>query len=167
MTLTSPDILTLTHLGDVDIRFSHMHVVATPLGTRAIAVVGGGTITGPGIQGEVLPGGGDWALLDNAGVARLDISVMFRTASGSVILATSPGRITFADDAVARLLGGETLRGDEFTGIVTPYFETGDDDVAWLNHTIAVGAMRELSQEHISYRLDRLVRTPTEANDPR
>lgn len=45
----------------------------TPLGTRRILYGRSGTFSGPGLQGEMLPGGGDWVLLRQDGVAELDI----------------------------------------------------------------------------------------------
>ncbi len=45
----------------------------TPHGVRRIYYVKGGTLEGPKLKGEVLPGGGDWLLLRPDGAGELDV----------------------------------------------------------------------------------------------
>ena len=42
----------------------------------------GGIIEGPKLQGEVLPGGGDWLLVGSDGTGRVDVRATIRTWSG-------------------------------------------------------------------------------------
>ncbi|MBW2142506.1 MAG: DUF3237 domain-containing protein, partial [Deltaproteobacteria bacterium] len=46
-------------------------VGATPHGTRMIYNIKGGTVKGPKINAEILPGGADWILLRPDGVGEL------------------------------------------------------------------------------------------------
>jgi hypothetical protein len=57
------------------------NVGATPHGNRQIYGVKGGTFEGPKLKGEVLPGGGDWALLRPDGALELDVRGTMRTSS--------------------------------------------------------------------------------------
>jgi hypothetical protein len=42
-------------------------------GTRRIVYVTGGTVVGPKVNGEVLPGGGDWLVVRPDGTVVLDV----------------------------------------------------------------------------------------------
>ena len=52
----------------------------TPHGNRMIYSSKGGTVKGPEINGEILPGGGDWFLLRSDGVGQIDVRETIRTA---------------------------------------------------------------------------------------
>ena len=54
----------------------------SPHGNRQIVYVKGGTVEGPKIKGEVLPGGGDWFLIRPDGVGELDVLATLRTDDG-------------------------------------------------------------------------------------
>ncbi len=57
----------------------------TPLGTRHIVYVLGGSFSGPKIKGEVMRGGGDWYLVRHDGAAQLDVRITLRTDDGALI----------------------------------------------------------------------------------
>ena len=57
----------------------------TPLGMRQIFYVKGGTFEGPRMRGEILPGGGDWALIRPDGALQLDVRATVRTDDGDTI----------------------------------------------------------------------------------
>lgn len=59
---------------------------------RIVVPVTGGFIKGPGVEADILPGGGDWLLLDpTTGTAHLDIRFQARSASGDMIYGHYPG----------------------------------------------------------------------------
>ena len=47
----------------------------TPIGTRRVINILGGTVSGPDINGRILPGGADWQFIRPDGVA--DISARY------------------------------------------------------------------------------------------
>jgi hypothetical protein len=97
-----------------------------PYGVRNIVPSIGGTIEGPEINGEILAGGADWILARADGVRELDIRLTIRTDDDHLIYIYSQGLFYTTP-------GGETyLR-------ITPRFETGAEEYAWLNRTLAVG----------------------------
>ena len=53
-----------------DIDEPQQRVGAGPFGYRVIARVIGGRVEGPRLSGEVLPGGGDWAVIDDKNAVR-------------------------------------------------------------------------------------------------
>ena len=116
-----------------------------PFGTRALAVVTGGSFEGPRLKGTILPGGGDWWLRGPNGAARLDVRVTFETDDGALIYVQYYG--------VARPEGGRpvtppgeaTEYGDMYF-MTTPRFETGDERYAWLNGLVCVGEGRIMAR---------------------
>lgn len=59
---------------------------------RIVVPVTGGFIEGCGLDAEILPGGGDWLLLDPAtGIAYLDIRFQARSSSNDMIYGHYPG----------------------------------------------------------------------------
>jgi hypothetical protein len=123
---------------------------AGPLGHRMIAKVTGGRVEGPRMNGRVLPGGGDWALIENKLTLRLDARITLETDDGALIFASYRGVITPIDPAtVVKVLSGKVEPG-EFYYRTTPSFETGDERYAWLNTTVCV-AVGNLSAEGVSY----------------
>ena len=95
-----------------------------PLGTRRVLYAKEGSFTGPGLEGKVLPGGGDWVLLRRDGVADLDIRFTLETSDAQLICLSARG--LFHD----------------------PYFrtsflfETGAEKYSRLNRLLAVGVGR-------------------------
>ena len=57
----------------------------TPHGNRMIYASQGGTVEGPEINGEILPGGGDWFLLRSDGIGQIDVRETIRTDDGHFI----------------------------------------------------------------------------------
>jgi hypothetical protein len=54
-------------------------------GERRVVPITGGTFEGPGIRGEVLPGGADWQLVRPDGVLELYARYLLRTHDGVLI----------------------------------------------------------------------------------
>ena len=54
-----------------------------PYGTRNIFEVTGGTFEGSRLRGTILPGGGDWLLIDAEGIGRLDVRATLETDDGA------------------------------------------------------------------------------------
>lgn len=105
-------------------------------GRRLIASVTGGEFAGERLHGRVLPGGGDWASIDDErDVLRLDARVTWETHDGAKILVTYYGVLK-----PLSLLG---RRGSERQGELyfrtAPRFETGDARYLWLNDIVAIG----------------------------
>ncbi len=111
----------------------------TPLGMRQIFYVTGGTFEGPRIRGEVLPGGGDWALIRPDGALQLDVRATIRTDDGALVYAAYYGLIVASQDVWARFLRSEEVPVADYTFYIAPMFQTGDQRYDWLNRTLAVG----------------------------
>ncbi len=84
-----------------DIEQPQQGIGAGPFGHRMIARVTGGRVEGPRLNGEVLPGGGDWALIyaSYGGViSPIDPETVIKLISGTI----EPGQFTTAPHRLSR-----------------------------------------------------------------
>ena len=94
-----------------------------PFGSRMIASVDGGTVTGDRINGTILGPSGDWLSRSADGTMHLDVRISIRTDDEVDILMDYKGKIL--DDGTPRS---------------APTFETSmEGPYAWLNKIQAVG----------------------------
>lgn len=140
------------HLFDMHVDLQPAQPIATPVGTRMTFVTTGGTLSGPRLRGEVLPGGGDWLLVGSDGVGRVDVRATLRTDDGVLIHYEARGVIRVPADGLDRLGAGEVLPFTETYVRTTPTFETTDERYAWLTEIVALG-YNILSPNHIDYRI--------------
>lgn len=131
----------MTYRADLE---APVEVGAVPSGSRQIYDVTGGSFEGPRLKGKLLASGGDWLLIGNDGVGRLDVRGTFETADGARVYVQYYG-VVVINDKVAEALteGGETQYGDTYF-MTQPRFETGDPRYAWLNSVVAVSQGRVL-----------------------
>ena len=107
-------------------------------GLRIVPVTGG-TITGPALQGELLPGAAaDWLRLEPDGTAHMDVRFTIKAASGSLVYVSYSGIRTGAPDVLERLGRGEAVPPADYYFRVALRFETGAADLAWMNRILAV-----------------------------
>ena len=127
------------HLFDISLRVGQpQDVGALREGQRIIAPVLEGKFSGPRLKGEVLPGGADWLVL-NQDVARLDVRITLRTEDGALIYMTYGGVLRPFSHVMAHMVRGESPPAGSYYWYVTPRFETGNQNYAWLNDVVAVG----------------------------
>jgi Protein of unknown function (DUF3237) len=111
----------------------------TPLGARRILYGKRGAFSGPGLHGEVLPGGGDWVLLRQDGAAELDIRFTLQTDDKQLIYMRSGGIFDISFEVSQRIRAGDRVDPSEYYFRTTPTFETGAKKYSRLNRLIAIG----------------------------
>jgi len=112
----------------------------TPSGMRRVIEITGGWFDGPNMSGEVLPGGSDWQLVRPDGVVSLESRYMLRTGDGALVFVQNRG-VRVADEAVnAAIDRGEDVDPARYRFRMTPTFETGAPEYAWLNSVVAVAS---------------------------
>lgn len=65
----------------------------TPYGKRTMIPITGGTFEGPGIRGQIMPGGWDWQLMRADGCVDVHADYMLRTDDGVVINVVNDGAL--------------------------------------------------------------------------
>lgn len=112
-----------------------------PLGRRVLYGATGGSFEGPRLRGEVVAGGGDWALYRPDGTMLLDVRLTLRVDDDLVFM-TYHGRWVIPDDVRAEMADPATrfaVDPARYYFRTTPLFETGSARLAWLNDIVAVG----------------------------
>lgn len=129
-----------------------------PLGRRVLFGSAGGTFTGPDVHGDVLPGGGDWALFRADGTMTLDVRLTLRTHDDALIHMTYGGRCVVASEyrqAMADRANRHRVDPSNYYFRTNPVFETGSQRYSWLNDIVAVGSGYFI-EGGIAYRVSRV-----------
>ena len=115
-----------------------------PAGHRRVVPIAGGTVAGPLLRGEILPGGADWQILAPDGSAAIEARYTIRTADGALVLVHSRG-VRNGDPAVlARLLRGEAPDPSEYYFRTLVTLECSAPAHAWVNGRLFIAvAARE------------------------
>jgi len=132
-----------THLFDIVVDLApRLDIGAGPLGRRVLFGAAGGTFEGPRLRGDVLPGGGDWALFRADGTMSLDVRLTLRTHDGALVQMTYGGRWTTPPELRAAMADAKTRHQIDPAGYyfrTNPLFETGAEAYGWLNDVVCVG----------------------------
>ena len=118
---------------------------ATPQGRRRIIQITGGTFSGARLRGQVLPGGADWQVVREDGVAVLDTRYTLQTHDGALIYVQNWGLRHGPAEIIKKLTLGEKVDASLYYMRSHPRFETGDARYAWLNRIICVGTGERLA----------------------
>ena len=109
--------------------------------TRGFVTVAGGTVTGPRLQGDVIPGsGGDWPLFRSDGVVVFDARYLIRAQDGTIIQVFNRGYAHAAADVQARIDRGEPVDPAENYFRLSPVFETDAGPHDWLTRSVFIGS---------------------------
>lgn len=117
------------------------------IGRSASEVLGftlitGGTVTGPKLNGKVLPGGGDW-WVDRDGNYQLDARYLLQADDGAVIDITNRGYFRASDEVLARLDAKERVPENEYYYRTAPVFQTDAPAHKWLAENQFIGLARD------------------------
>ncbi|WP_127533351.1 DUF3237 domain-containing protein [Paenibacillus kobensis] len=114
-------------------------VGATPGGVRRMIPILGGRISGPRVEGIILPGGADWQLIRNDGVAEIEARFTIKTTDGTMIYVINKGYRHAPKEVMAKLAAGEAVSPDDYYFRTAPFFEVEDGRYGWLNRTLMIG----------------------------
>jgi hypothetical protein len=100
--------------------------------------VTGGTVSGPRLQGRVLPGGGDWQSVGADGLSHVHARYSIQASDGTTIGVTNSGVRTAAAAVMAKLVAGIEVGPDEYYFRTSPVFEVADGPHGWLRRHLFV-----------------------------
>lgn len=113
-----------------------------PAGTRIFYEALRGRVEGPVVNGDVLTGGGDWAIVGPDGWTRVDVRGQCRTDDDAVLFLSYRGLIEPTEAFTRAVMGdGETAYGDQYWRVAIEV-ETGDPRYDWLTRSVLVGRGR-------------------------
>lgn len=122
----------------------------TPMGGRVYVPVVGGTITGPRLQGRVMPqSGADWARGHSDGASEINAHYMFEASDGTPIYIHNRGYLYGRGDD-GKPIPPEQKKGFEIVPstyfVCTPVFDTPVGPHDWLTRTVIVGLGQRISE---------------------
>jgi len=109
------------------------------LGQRRIIPITGGRVSGPRLNGKILPGGADWMTVSHDGVAQMDARYCFETDDGAIIEMIDQGFRHGPEDVMRRLVAGEPVSPRDYYMRSSIRLETGHPNYAFINRMVFVG----------------------------
>ncbi len=104
---------------------------------RFIAITGG-TIYGPRLQGDVLPGGGDWQAISSGGLTEVFARYSLKAKDGTVIAITNAGVRTAAPEVIEKLAKGEDVDPSLYYFRTVASFDVRKGPHEWLKRKLFV-----------------------------
>jgi Protein of unknown function (DUF3237) len=102
-------------------------------GRRRVVPIAGGSISGPALDGEILPGGADWQMVARDGSVAVEARYTIRAADGGLILVHSRGVRNGDPEVLTRLLAGESPDAGEYYFRTLVTLESAAPAHAWVN----------------------------------
>ena len=135
----------LSHVCDLDVSVGPISDLgAMPLGRRRFVPILGGSVAGPRLSGEVLPGGADWQVGRADGILELVARYAIRTPGGVQIAVTNRGLRRAPAEVMARLARGEPVDPALVYFRTVPSFEAPAGAYDWLNRSLFVASAARL-----------------------
>ncbi len=102
----------------------------------------GGTVSGPRLNGRVMPGGADWATARSESVTELEARYLVQADDGTVIDIVNRGFHVASAAVMSRLDDGEQVAEEEYYYRTSAMFRTDGEAYRWLTHTVVIGMAR-------------------------
>jgi hypothetical protein len=112
---------------------------SVPGGRRRVIPILGGTFEGPTVRGAVLPGGADWQIVRDDGLAELDTRYALQTDAGALVYIQNAGIRHAPPDITAKLLAGQPVDPSQVYFRTAPIFEASAPELQWLTRALFVG----------------------------
>ena len=110
----------------------------TPYGERRFIGISGGTVTGPKLNGRILPGGADWQIVRGDGAADIQARYMIEADSGARIMVNSAGLRHGPPEVLEKLARGDKVDPALYYFRTVMRFEAADPAMDWLNRILAL-----------------------------
>ncbi len=104
---------------------------------RFIAITGG-TVSGPKLEGEVLPGGGDWQTIASGGLTEVWARYSLKAKDGTIIAITNTGVRTATPEVIERLAKGEDVDPSLYYFRTAASFDVRKGPHEWLKRTLFI-----------------------------
>lgn len=132
-----------SYLGDLKIEVTDTYMLGQgPHGRRRIDRLDRGSLKGPRINAEILPGGMDILLGGADEALRPDVRIPLKLDDGEILLITYQGVRHGPPEVMQRIAKGEQVPHDAYYLRTALRFETSSKTYNWLNRIVAVGVGR-------------------------
>ena len=117
-----------------------IEVGTSAVGRRRVVPILGGEVTGPRLQGRVLPGANDYQVIRSDSVLELQARYIIETADKALIFVENTGLREGPADVLARQAAGELVDPKLIYFRTVPRFETAAPTYQWLMRRIFICA---------------------------
>jgi len=132
MTDRSSTTIKSRHIATLNVKIgAQLQVGSVPVGIRLAIPITGGSVEGPILQGEVLPGGFDYPYHRADGFSFVEARYLLELTDGTILHVTNKGPVTTEPD---------------LSGLTRPTIEAPAGDWNWLNTAILVGTIRSWTE---------------------
>ncbi|HTR87825.1 MAG TPA: DUF3237 domain-containing protein [Reyranella sp.] len=111
----------------------------TARGHRRIIDILGGEVSGPKLEGEILPGGADWQIVRPDGTIEVTARYTIRGKSGALVYVQNDGLRVASPEVLARMSRGEAMPVGSYHFRTAPRFETAEPALKWLERATFIG----------------------------
>jgi hypothetical protein len=116
-------------------------------GERRYVPLGGGTVTGPELNGQLVEGGVDWQVQRADGATDISAHYVIRTDDGALVEVQSDGLRHGPAEVMARLARGEAVPPQDYFFRTVVRFTTGHPDWLHLNKVLALAVGQREARE--------------------
>jgi hypothetical protein len=109
------------------------------MGQRRIVPIIGGRVSGPRLNGKILPGGADWLSVSHEGVSVLDARYSLETDDGAIIEINDQGFRHGPEAVIKSLVAGEAVPPEAYYMRSSIRLETGHPAYSFINRLVFVG----------------------------
>ena len=118
---------------------SPLDIGETPVGRRRIIPITSGSMNGPVLHGQVLPGGADFQLLTSATQSFIQARYILQTLEGEQIFIENTGMRVAAPEVIEQINLGRVVDPALVYFRTTPRFETASPRLRWMMESVFVG----------------------------
>ncbi|WP_416424109.1 DUF3237 domain-containing protein [Pseudomonas sp. App30] len=148
-----PDRLTHELVMQIDVQLGPQEDMGKgPDGARINYPIIGGTFTGKGMKGTVVPGGADMSVTRDDGVTHINALYRLKTDDGQVIIINNAGIWRLNESGLAKKAKGlaiKDMQESDFYCRTVPSFKTAPGAHAWLNDYIFTGTIDGISEHEV------------------
>ena len=114
---------------------------------RRIVPILGGTVIGPRLTADILPGGADWQVVRPNGTLEVVARYTLRASDGTLISVVNKGMRRGPPAVLARLAAGEDVAASAYYFRTSPVLEVVDGPHGWLAENVFVATGERLARQ--------------------
>jgi hypothetical protein len=107
-------------------------------GERLHIPIIGGKVSGPRLEGKILPGGSDWPVIRPDGASAITAHYSVEADDGTLIVVKNEGLRVSTPEVLARLRAGEAVDPSEYYFRTAPVFDAPDGPHQWLRESLFI-----------------------------
>ncbi|KAJ5290808.1 hypothetical protein N7478_000059 [Penicillium angulare] len=131
---------TLSHLFTVRCAVDPpMEIGHGPYGRRRCVPIMSGSVHGPHLNGEIVPGGADFMLVEENNTTHVNTNYVIKSDDGAFIYIRTEGTRAGPPEVLQALMEGGPVESSQYWFHLHIKLETGHEKYKWMNDRVIVG----------------------------